>query len=71
MLLIASIEVLLLILVFTYCLLKVMMRFIIKKAYASLVGNLYSATNCIRASIAYAARVFSKFTSKPSNWKEL
>ena len=43
-----------------------MMRFLIKKDYASIIGSLCYATNCTRPDIAYAIGVLSRFTSEPS-----
>ena len=37
-----------------------------QKDYASIIGNLHYVTNCIGPDIAYAVRVLSRFTSKPS-----
>ena len=43
-----------------------MMRFLIKKDYASIIGSLCYATNCTRPDITYVVEVLSRFTSKPS-----
>ena len=37
-----------------------------QKDYASIIGSLNHATDCTRPDIAYAVRVLSRFTSKPS-----
>ena len=37
-----------------------------QKNYASLIGSLHYATDCIRPDIAYAVGVLSRFTSKPN-----
>ena len=37
-----------------------------QKDYASIIGNLHYVTNCTGPDIAYAVRVLSRFTSKPS-----
>ena len=37
-----------------------------QKDYASIIGSLHYATDCTRLDIAYAVRVLSKYTSKPS-----
>ena len=37
-----------------------------QKYYASIIGSLRYATDCTRPDIAYAVRVLSRFTSKPS-----
>ena len=43
-----------------------MMRFLIKKDYASIIGSLHYATNCTRPDIAYVVGMLSRFTSKAS-----
>ena len=44
-----------------------------QKEYASIIGSLRYATNCIRLDIAYAVGVLSRFTSKPSrdHWQAI
>ena len=37
-----------------------------QKNYASIIGSLRYATDCIKLDIAYAVRVLRRFTSKPS-----
>ena len=39
-----------------------------QKDYASIIGSLHYATDCTKPDIAYAVRVLSKFTSKPSKY---
>ena len=43
-----------------------MMRSLIKKDYASIIGSLRYVTDCTRPDIAYAVGVLSTVSSKPS-----
>ena len=50
-----------------------MMRFLIKKDYASIIGSLCYAIDCTRPEIAYAVGVLGRFTNKPSkdHWQAI